>query len=131
MHCAKCFFYETDVGDEVCDRCGRPLRDRSDDRKVEAVRNRLALYHREIDPVVRYYDWKGVLRRVAADAPVREVFGRILPAVDAPAWVRLSAWRFLYHPAPCNTGARGWMITSSPSRRRRAEYLCRIRTGSN
>ena len=23
MHCAKCFFYETDVGDEVCDRCGR------------------------------------------------------------------------------------------------------------
>ncbi len=23
MHCAKCFFYETDVGDEACDRCGR------------------------------------------------------------------------------------------------------------
>ena len=23
MHCAKCFFYETDVGDEVCNRCGR------------------------------------------------------------------------------------------------------------
>jgi tetratricopeptide (TPR) repeat protein len=23
MHCARCFFYETDVGDDVCDRCGR------------------------------------------------------------------------------------------------------------
>lgn len=23
MHCAKCFFYETAVGDEVCNRCGR------------------------------------------------------------------------------------------------------------
>jgi len=23
MHCAKCFFYEGDVGDEVCTRCGR------------------------------------------------------------------------------------------------------------
>jgi hypothetical protein len=23
MHCAKCFFYESDVGDEVCNRCGR------------------------------------------------------------------------------------------------------------
>jgi len=23
MHCAKCYFYETAVGDEVCNRCGR------------------------------------------------------------------------------------------------------------
>ena len=23
MHCAKCFFYEADVGDDVCNRCGR------------------------------------------------------------------------------------------------------------
>ena len=23
MHCAKCFFYESDVGDETCARCGR------------------------------------------------------------------------------------------------------------
>ncbi len=23
MHCARCFFYETNVGDEVCDQCGR------------------------------------------------------------------------------------------------------------
>jgi len=23
MHCARCFFYETDVGDDVCNRCGR------------------------------------------------------------------------------------------------------------
>jgi len=23
MHCAKCFFYETSVGDDVCNRCGR------------------------------------------------------------------------------------------------------------
>ena len=23
MHCAKCFFYETTVGDDVCNRCGR------------------------------------------------------------------------------------------------------------
>jgi hypothetical protein len=23
MHCARCFFYETDVGDDTCNRCGR------------------------------------------------------------------------------------------------------------
>jgi tetratricopeptide (TPR) repeat protein len=23
MHCARCYFYETDVGDDVCNRCGR------------------------------------------------------------------------------------------------------------
>ena len=23
MHCAKCYFFETDVGDDVCNRCGR------------------------------------------------------------------------------------------------------------
>jgi len=23
MHCAKCFFFETSVGDEICNRCGR------------------------------------------------------------------------------------------------------------
>jgi hypothetical protein len=23
MHCARCFFYETNVGDDVCNRCGR------------------------------------------------------------------------------------------------------------
>jgi len=61
----------------VCDKCGGPLTQRSDDLNVEAVEKRIALYHKEIEVLVRYYDWKGVLRHVNAGLPQKEVFERI------------------------------------------------------
>lgn len=64
--------------DEVCDKCGQPLKKRSDDQKVEAVRKRLALYHQETKNLVKYYKWKKVLIPVDASKSVDVVFEEII-----------------------------------------------------
>ncbi|MBS1886789.1 MAG: adenylate kinase [Actinobacteria bacterium] len=47
----------------VCDIDGSPLIVRDDD-KPEVIRKRLATYHEKTEPLVTYYDDRGVLRRV-------------------------------------------------------------------
>jgi adenylate kinase len=47
----------------VCDIDGSPLIVRDDD-KPEVIRKRLATYHEKTEPLVSYYDAKGVLERV-------------------------------------------------------------------
>jgi adenylate kinase len=47
----------------VCDIDGSPLIIRDDD-KPEVIRKRLATYHEKTEPLVAYYDAKGVLERV-------------------------------------------------------------------
>jgi len=64
-----------------CDQCGGQLKERSDDKDAQAIRRRLTEYHQEIDTIVRYYEWKGVLRRVNAAPPVEEVLEAVLAAV--------------------------------------------------
>ena len=44
----------------VCDSCGGPLVQRADD-KAETVRQRLAVYHAETEPLKGYYQQKGIL----------------------------------------------------------------------
>ena len=52
-----------------CEKCGRELTVRHDD-KPETVKNRLAIYHEQIDPIVEYYEKAGLLERIdATDAP--------------------------------------------------------------
>ncbi len=46
-----------------CDVCGAALSQRPDD-KADVVRNRLAVYHRETEPLKAYYERKGLLRTV-------------------------------------------------------------------
>jgi adenylate kinase len=48
--------------DDKCDQCGRPLYQRDDDRP-EAVEQRLATYHEQTEPLISYYDERGLLRR--------------------------------------------------------------------
>ena len=48
----------------VCDACGGPLVQRDDD-KPETVRQRLAVYHAETEPLKGYYQEKGILSPVA------------------------------------------------------------------
>lgn len=64
-----------------CDECGGPLRIRTDDTDVEAIRTRIANYKAEIDDMVRYYEWKGVLRRVNGAQTVEQVFADVLAAL--------------------------------------------------
>ncbi|HEY8393776.1 MAG TPA: adenylate kinase [Thermaerobacter sp.] len=59
-----------------CDRCGAALVQRHDDRE-ETVRERLAVYRRQTEPLVDYYRRAGLLKRVAADRPIQEVEAEI------------------------------------------------------
>ena len=47
----------------VCDNCGETLTQRNDD-KPETVRERLAIYHRDTEPLKDYYAAKGLLRPI-------------------------------------------------------------------
>ena len=49
--------------DELCDRCGEPLVQRSDDQP-DAIETRLKVYDEQTAPLVRYYDER---RLVASD----------------------------------------------------------------
>ena len=50
----------------VCDRCGSQLVVRRDDNPG-TVRDRLVVYHRETEPLVAYYEARGLLRRIDGD----------------------------------------------------------------
>jgi adenylate kinase len=56
----------------VCDIDGSPLIVRDDDQP-EVIRKRLSTYHEKTEPLVSYYDGKGVLRRVEGQRPPDEV----------------------------------------------------------
>lgn len=58
--------------DGICDFCGGELYQRADDR-AEAVRNRLAVYHRQTAPLIDYYREKGVVVEVDGAKSVSEV----------------------------------------------------------
>ena len=48
----------------VCDACGGALTQRADDQP-ETVRDRLAVYHRETEPLLAFYESRGKLKTVA------------------------------------------------------------------
>lgn len=60
----------------VCDVDGSRLEIRDDD-KPEVIRNRLGTYHEKTEPLVGYYEDRGVLRRVDGEAPPDEVSDHI------------------------------------------------------
>jgi adenylate kinase len=67
---------------EKCPSCGAALRQRSDDRP-ETVANRLEVYQRTTAPLVRYYEARGLLRRIGGLGTPDAVYGRILTALAA------------------------------------------------
>jgi adenylate kinase len=60
----------------ICDVCGAPLEVRDDD-KPDVIRNRLGLYHEKTEPLVDYYEGRGILRRVDGGLAPYEVGDRI------------------------------------------------------
>jgi adenylate kinase len=62
--------------DDVCDQDGSPLVQRDDDRE-ETVRKRLAVYHRQTAPLVRFYEERDLLRRFDGTRSPTEVHDHI------------------------------------------------------
>lgn len=59
-----------------CDKCGSDLILRDDD-KPETVLNRLDVYHKQTQPLIDFYENKGVLRNVDGTQDMMDVFGAI------------------------------------------------------
>ena len=47
----------------ICDKCGAELVVRKDDNP-ETVKDRLVVYHRETEPLIAFYESKGLLRKI-------------------------------------------------------------------
>ena len=61
----------------VCDKCGGNLYTRKDDQP-EAIKNRLAVYYRQTQPLIDYYDSKGIKVDIDAAAAPRQVLEETL-----------------------------------------------------
>jgi adenylate kinase len=60
----------------VCDQDGSRLIQREDD-KPETIRNRLAVYHQQTEPLIEWYEDRGLLRRFDGARTPDEVHARI------------------------------------------------------
>lgn len=63
----------------VCE-CGGELYQRSDDT-VETAKNRLDVYNSQTEPLIAFYEGKGLLKRINGDQPIEKVFQDILKAL--------------------------------------------------
>jgi adenylate kinase len=66
----------------VCDIDGSPLIVRADD-KPEVIRKRLDTYHEKTEPLVSYYDGKGVLKRVDGERDPAQVTEELRGILDS------------------------------------------------
>ena len=64
----------------ICDVCGEKLVIRKDDNP-DTVADRLVVYHRETEPLIAYYDGKGLLRRIDGTTGVENVARDFLAAM--------------------------------------------------
>ena len=60
----------------ICDACGSELVLRDDD-KPETVKNRLDVYHKQTQPLIDFYEAKGILKSVDGTVPMKDVFAAI------------------------------------------------------
>ena len=90
--CARCGegYHDTFKQPKVagtCDMCGgREFTRRADDNP-ETVRKRLKAYHAETEPIIAYYDERGLVRRVNGMLPIDAVTAEMLKAVGGDARV--------------------------------------------
>jgi adenylate kinase len=66
----------------VCDKCGGTKFTRRADDVPDTIRNRLKIYHGQTEPVVQYYEKKGILRKVDGMAGIDEVANQIESAIE-------------------------------------------------
>jgi adenylate kinase len=65
----------------VCDQCGGELVQRADDAE-STVRHRLEVYHRDTEPLQKFYRDRGLLREVDAVGEVEEITRRTIQTLN-------------------------------------------------
>lgn len=68
---------------DVCDACGHQGLVKRDDDRPEAIRQRLAGYHKKTAPLIAFYDDRGVLQNIDGAAGPDEVTEAILERINA------------------------------------------------
>lgn len=66
----------------VCDVCGGELYQRKDDTE-ESLKVRLDEYTKQTQPVLDYYDKKGIVKHINADQSIEQVWQDVQAALDA------------------------------------------------
>lgn len=79
--CKKCgaiyhLIYSPPKESNKCDKCGGELYQRDDD-KEETVRERLRVYKQQTEPLIEYYEKKGILYNVDGTKDINGVFEEI------------------------------------------------------
>ncbi len=68
--------YDPPKHDDRCDQCGRPLHQRQDDQP-DVIQKRLKTYHEQTEPLIEYYEGRGLLRRFDGTRDKTEVHDHI------------------------------------------------------
>jgi adenylate kinase len=69
---------------DACVRAGGTLIQRDDD-KEDTIRNRLQVYARQTAPLIEHYSALGLLRTIAAEGSVADIYKRITALLGLPA----------------------------------------------
>ncbi len=67
--------------ENICDKCGTELKTRADDNEATA-KARFDTYFRETEPLIKFYEDKGVLYRIDANGSIDEVWERLLKVIQ-------------------------------------------------
>lgn len=86
LTCPSCgsVFHKTDLPpkkDGVCDACGHELVQRADDNET-TVRSRLANYHSQTQPLVEYYEKRGLVARITGEGTIEDKFNKIRKVLE-------------------------------------------------
>lgn len=69
--------YKPPKREGICDQCGRAIK-RRDDEAPEVLNQRLAIYHRETEPLLDYYRGQRLLIKVNGEQSISEVTSEML-----------------------------------------------------
>jgi adenylate kinase len=65
----------------ICDACGGELYQRDDDKEA-AIKNRIAVYKKQTEPVLNYYKKKGILIDIDGEREIEEVTADVRKALE-------------------------------------------------
>ncbi|KJR44062.1 adenylate kinase [Candidatus Magnetoovum chiemensis] len=75
-------YYSPSSKADVCDKCGGALYQRDDD-KEETIKKRLDVYKAQTEPLIGYYDKKGIVKSVNGLGDIAEIFNKICSMLEA------------------------------------------------
>ena len=83
--CRKCgasyhMIFNKPEKEGVCGQCAGELYQRTDDN-VETAENRLSVYNKQTEPLIAFYQEKGLVKRINGDQPIDKVFQDIIQAL--------------------------------------------------